>query len=596
MEGFIYRVVNFLEHPRLPYRLALVSILLTAPSLWVGFHLDDNVGRFLLAGVADPTAKQLLEAYGSPYGIANGKPASNLWQIEHGFAPFWTYEKLLISLWRPLSEFTHRIDFYLTPDSSFEMHAHGLLWFAALVIAVTALYRKLMGVTTVAGVASLLFAIDHTHGFTVGYMANRNATIALFFGALTLYFHDHWRTKESKKAALLAPMFFLCGLLSGESAVAIFGYLTAYTVFLDFGSLRRRITGLLPSLAVLSLWQVYYSSAGYGARGSGLYIDPIHEPIQFACAMCERIPVLALGQLLLPPAEAYNYAPKALAVAIWIGALVFLLSFIAVALPLILRDALARFWALGSFLSLIPICTSHPNNRLLFYVGLGAMALLAQLWHGLVDHADWLLECKLWRRFAHGLIAVVTAFHLFISPLLLPFSACSILLSSAVNRAVERISNEAGLKDTDLVIVNSPDYFLVKLIPMFIALEERPKPRRLRALSFGPIAIEITRLNTNTLSVFYRGGILQTPLLELYRDADIPMHKGEGIDLQGLRIEVTEITRDGRASRVEFRFDDNLDDESFRWMKWDGEFYVPFQPPAVGATVNLPPAVVPYGF
>lgn len=595
MQGFVYRVVKFLEHPRLPYRLALVAILLTAPSLWVGFHLDDQVGRFLLSDPPDPSAVKLLKTYGSPYGIANGDPSSIHWQIENGFAPFWTYNRLLISNWRPLSLFTHKIDGLLFPQNAVAVHAHGLLWFAALIIIVTLLYRKLMGVTTLAGVASLLFALDHTHGFAAGYVANRNAIIALFFGALAIYFHVDWRANRSRKGALLSPAFLACALLSGESAVATIGYLFAYAAFLDTGDPKQRVKSLVPATAIFSTWAVSYNLFGYGARGSGLYIDPIREPVQFAFATVERVPLLTMGQYLLPPAEAYNYAPKPLAVAIWLGALLLFLSLIVVALPLVRRNALAKFWALGMFLSLISVCSSHPNNRLLFFAGLGAMGLLSQLWHGLVDKADWLLKSRLWNRFANALVATITAFHIFVSPLLLPLAACSILLSSGVNRAIEKIATEANLADTDLVIVNSPDYFFVKLIPMVLTVEKYPKPRRLRALSIGPLLIDVTRVNSNTLSISYHGGILQTSLSELYRDADIPMEIGQRIKLKGLQIEITGVTRDGRASRARFAFDDDIEAPRFRWMKWDRSHYVPFQLPAVGETVHLPPATVPYG-
>lgn len=595
MEGLLHRVINFLGHPRLPYWLALVSILLASPSLWVGFHLDDHVGRYLMSGLSDPDSKQLLKAYGSPYGIANGDPSSNHWQIEKGFAPFWIYEKLRITLWRPLSEFTHDIDFFFAPDSAFEMHAHGLLWFAALVVVVTKLYRKLMGLTTLAGVASLLFAYDHTHGFAVGYIANRNAIVALFFGVLAIYFHDEWRKNASKRAALLSPIFLLCGLLSGESAVATFGYLIAYSVFLEKGTLKRRLATLAPSTAIISLWQVTYSLLGYGARGSGLYIDPLHEPLQFAFAVFERLPLLLLGQYFLPPAEVYNYTSGYAAAAIWIGALAFLIGFTVVALPLILRNALARFWALGMLFSLIPICTSHPNNRLLFFVGLGAMGLLSQLWHGLMDQEKWLLQSQVWRKFANTMVAAITGLHLFISPLLLPLTACSILLSSPVNRALEKISSDVELKDRDLIIVTAPDYFLVKLIPMVMAVERRPKLRRLRALSFGPIPIDVKRIDARSLSIKYRGGILQTSLLELYRDADIPMHPGQIIDLKGLRIKITGVTKDGRANRVRFTFNENIESDRFRWVIWGGTHYVPFRLPAIGTTVHLPGATIPYG-
>ena len=40
---------------------------------------------------------------------------------------------------------------------------------------------------------------------------------------------------------------------------------------------------------------------------------------------------------------------------------------------------MARFGCAGALLSLLPIAATGPQNRLLFFVGLGSMALLAQI-------------------------------------------------------------------------------------------------------------------------------------------------------------------------------------------------------------------------
>ena len=61
-----------------------------------------------------------------------------------------------------------------------------------------------------------------------------------------------------------------------------------------------------------------------------------------------------------------------------LGAWVFLTLLFAVLSPLLRREPVARFWALGMVLSLIPICATFPMDRLLFFVGLGAAGLLAQ--------------------------------------------------------------------------------------------------------------------------------------------------------------------------------------------------------------------------
>ena len=64
-------------------------------------------------------------------------------------------------------------------------------------------------------------------------------------------------------------------------------------------------------------------------------------------------------------------------------ALIAILAFIL--LPLIRKDQVARFWFLGMIFSLVPIAGTMPSNRLLLFVGLGAMGLMAQFLKGLFD-------------------------------------------------------------------------------------------------------------------------------------------------------------------------------------------------------------------
>ena len=71
---------------------------------------------------------------------------------------------------------------------------------------------------------------------------------------------------------------------------------------------------------------------------------------------------------------------------------------VALFVPLILRDRVARFWGLGLVLSLVPIGAVGPENRLLGFVGLGSMALLAQLAQAVF--ADSLDAPRVWKGFA----------------------------------------------------------------------------------------------------------------------------------------------------------------------------------------------------
>jgi hypothetical protein len=83
--------------------------------------------------------------------------------------------------------------------------------------------------------------------------------------------------------------------------------------------------------------------------------------------------------------------------------------------------------------------------------------------------------------------------------------------------------------------------------------------------------------------------------MELYRDRRIPMQVGERVELEGLAIEVLELTRDGRARRVRFSFDAPLEAPKFAFYYWANGHFEPLRVPALGAQRALPPAALELG-
>ena len=593
--NWLPRLVAALEHPRLGLWLAAVATLLALPSFAAGFQLDDYVHRYMLS--SRPGAAELLHAYESPFGIANGERAVNHWQIEQGYAPWWTYPDLLVSLWRPLSEATHRFDAALFPDSAALQHTHNLLWLFALVVATTALYRGLLGRNSISGVAAVMFALDHCHGFAAGWIANRNVLVASTFGVLALHAYVQARcaprTARSPGKLALSWALLAAALLSGEGAAAIAAYMLGYALFVEQGALRSRLLAVLPHVLLVVAWRAVYTAIGRGARFSGLYLDPAREPWVFAGAVLERLPFLGLGQLLAPPAESAVFGPAWTHLPLYLFAL--LICAIAIfSLRFLLRvDGRARAFALGAVAALVLGCGTHPNNRLLFFAGIGVMPLLSQLWHAALMNAPY-LPVRAWpRRIVHVFAAVSVGFRLFVSPLLLPITAFSVALSAPIAGQVR--SALAAADGRELIVVSAPEFFYVKLVPVFAALENKPVPEHLRALSFGAIPLQVTRSDARTLELRYHGGILGSPLLELYRARSLALPIGTRVELAGLHIEVTQLTADGRVSAARFVFAHPLEDPRYRWIRWQGDRYVPFAPPPLGATVALPPARIRLG-
>lgn len=581
-QGFI----RLLSRPDLARWLVVAAVCLAAPSLFTGFHLDDQVGRYIYSDL--PGAHRLFEVYEGGYGIADGNPATTHWQIEEGFAPWWTYDRLLLSFFRPIGVAFHS-DFRWWPDNAFLMHAHNVAWLALLVLITTRMYRGVLG-GVVGGLAALLFALDHTHGFVVGYICNRHALLAGVFSILCL--HLAFQSKKGALKGFLAfvpPLVYVVALLSSESSIAVVGYLLAYGLFVEEGTWKRRFGSFAPYLLITLAWRAAYNHGGYGGRGSGLYIDPARDPLHFLAALAHRGPVLVLGQFFHPPAELYVLLPAGWARVHLAFACLFLAALCAALVPLLRRDRVARFWALGMVISLVPAASTYPHNRQLLFPSFGAMGLIAQLWHLYAIELKGAVLSRL-SRFSGGFGAVVLFNHMILSPIYAPIAACSIVFTRPLMRAAANVGDD--IVGRDAVFMTAPDYFAVKLVQLGRRIDRKPLARKWRALSFGPQPVTVSRVDARTLSLEYEGGILGTPFMELYRDRRLKMAPGDTVSLEGLDIEVTSVTADGRADRAEFKFDKPLEDPSFVFYYWTDNEFRHFKPPPLGGVTHLPSAVV----
>ncbi|MDD9937340.1 MAG: hypothetical protein OXT09_27265 [Myxococcales bacterium] len=587
------RVVAWLTDRRLPLWCALCGVLLTSPSLFIGFHLDDHIHRFMLGEL--PGASELRSAYESPFGIANGAPASNHWQIEQGIAPFWVHPELRVSLWRPLAELTHSLDMALWPDSAPLMHLHSLLWFGLLLAATALLYRRVMGATVLAGLAALLHALDHNHGFAVGWIANRNALVAASLGVLSLWLHVSAEQRSSRALGLLSAALLGAALLAGEGALVIGAYILGHALFVARGTLVSRLLALAPHLLVVIAWRGGYQLLERGAWGSGMYVDALSTPLRFLAVLPERLPLLWLGQLLGPPPELSSILAPPWTMLLWcLSLLVLALSLLAL-VPLLRRDRQARFWAFGAAAGLAVACSTQPHSRLLFFVAIGAMPLLCQLWSGLIEGADWLPRPPRLRALASAVVAPAMGVHLLLSPLILPLATASVWwVSRPVELGLSQLARQSRA-DTELVVLTAPEYFYVKLLPAVQALSGRAGPERLRPLAFGPVELTVERLDARTLRLGYDGGILRDPFSQLYRDARLPMATGERVRLRGVTIEVTGVTDDGRLREARVRFDRPLDAPQLRFVYWSDDGFVPVSLPLPGDRKVLPPARLTLG-
>lgn len=588
----LFRVgTTWLTHPRLWLHLAILAMILTLPALWVGWQMDDYFQRL---GFLE-SSRRILHSLKLPLHIllgfsnfnfnAEGLELNRLYK-DIGILPWWAPLNFQISFLRYLSTLDMQLDYWLWPNWPSLMHLHSLLWYAALVAATTILYKRILGTTWVAGLAALLYAVDEAHAFPVAWLANRNALLSVFFGVLSLLAYDGWRRMGKKWLAFACPALLALALLSGEMGLAAAGYLLAYALFLDHSRLSRRFLALWPCGAVLLSWALIYFFFGFGTKGSGMYIDPLGSPVEFAKAFFLRSPLLLLGQWSPLPADIGAFFSRKILIVLCF-ALIAILAFIL--LPLIRKDRVARFWFLGMLLSLVPIAGTMPSNRLLLFVGLGAMGLMAQFLSDLFDFPSILPSSRIWRIPALTIGAILIFSHLVISPLYMLRATYTLkTFGDFFTAPIKSVPHDPQIAHQDLVLVNPPDYiFSVNLLRIIKLLEGKPYPKRIRALSAGPVPIEIRRLDERSLQVSIRGGLFKGQFGLLYRSPEEPLTIDQEIQMVGLSARVTHLDKKYGPDEIVYRFSVPLEDPSLRWLQWEKGSYVPFILPSIGRSIRL---------
>jgi hypothetical protein len=522
------------------------------------------------------------------FTFVSGDPSQRAVLLEEGVFGWWMAPDFRMSFWRPLSSLTHVLDHLLWPRSSVLAHAQSMLWFAALLLVVGALYRR-FHVPWIAHLALLLYAVDDARGWVVGWTANRNALVAATFAFAALLAHDRARRDGRRAGTWLAPALFGAALLGGESALAVAGYLFAHALFIDTGRLARRLARLWPYATLAAAWVVAYEVLGYGTSGGSMYLNPLDEPLPYLRALVERLPVLLAAQVGLGVADIWLVLPPAAKIAAYTLALLMLVGLAALIAPLWRRLPACRFWTLGAVLSLPPVCATFPMDRLLVFAGVGAMAVVALVL------AEWLeggvLSLPRARRtFATIAVSLLVFLHLILAPLLLPLRVLTVgLLAGMGERLEASIPTDPAIQGKTLVILSSSAEMTTFPPWMQRRVLGVPGPRRMRVLATCFHAVRVSRLDATTLRVRPQMGFLDNELLRMIRGLSRPFSAGDEVVLSDMRARVREVTADGRPAEVDFAFAVPLEDPSLLWMRLrKGGALTPWSPPATGESEVLP--------
>ncbi len=596
---------KFLSHCRLPIFLAIGAVLVMLPALKVGLVADDLVQRAVELG-PDQLPARLQDTGMAQNSGSLGTVLHDLFPgitrmtqaKDYGVLPWWAPDDLRLGLWRPLTAFTHWLDYRLFPNSPTLMHAENIACFAAIVFLATIIYRRLIGAGWAAGLAALLFLLDGNTYFPVMFVANRGFMLSLFFGLLCFYEHHQWRSTKSRSALVLSALFLALSLFANEGGASTFAFILAYALVLETGSFRSRAMTVLPAILVIVFWRAIYQLSTSGVAGVGGYIDPANEPFLFAREVVPRMLVLLGAQISgIAPELLLAVKPSLQPAATAFYGLLFVVALV-VFIPWLRRDKIATFWFTVMVLAAIPAATVLPLSKNLGFVAVGAYGLIAGFISGLASRPPRLPERLRYRIPAWTVCVLLLLAHV-------PGAIAGRILSVVALEDVFKklpyffnVGQSSDMEDKNIVVINEPCALTLAYMPFYKAYHHLPIPRSARTLVPGGADFDVQRTDDKTLVIQSRASNIFSwndlgPVHHFYAisaaTTAIGVPQCKRCSLDGLTVEVLKSDASGLASRVAFRFAKPLESADFLWLQWDwssGSFK-PFQPPAVGQSVII---------
>jgi hypothetical protein len=183
------------------------------------------------------------------------------------------------------------------------------------------------------------------------------------------------------------------------------------------------------------------------------------------------------------------------------------------------------------------------------------------------------------------LFTVWMAVHMVLGPILLPLTALTTyIIQRPIDWGAATLPNPGK---GQIIIVNLP----LDMMPPYIFLTHASRymqaPVDLRLLSSGITAVEIEGVDAHTVIVRPQEGLFSQPWDKVFRDDSLPFSPGNIVKLNGMTVQITKTTANGRPTEIRYNFESALDDPLLRWVIWSDRGFVPFMPPKAGQRIML---------
>ena len=569
------------SHARHRLVLALVialALLAHAPSLSWGFFADDHGLMLMLERpIEHPTLR-----WWSLFDFG-GAPAAGDENASWSFLPWWTSPDWKVRFFRPLASVSHALDFALFERAAVWHHATSLALYAGLLALLHALYRA-AGLSAQVALWSLaVFAFEDGAVMPVSWLANRNTLLeALCAVAAVLAL---LRGGVAPPTRRILGSFALALLASGakESGVVTFAALAILLALrarssVDAGVRRRLARWAAVSVLAGLAYIAFLLVAGYGTR-SLFYVLPWTQPVTFAQRTLLMLVLGAQGALGPFSIDVAAMFPTLLVpwivIALLFGAPVAArIAWVERALPF------GLFFALWSFLALIPQAGTYPSDRLMFVPMLG----LAPWIGAFASHA--LERVPLRRRWLPILVAASTV----------PFSLGMTAFRTAwftpiVDKMRAAITSAEVPRDgarCDTLVLQAPSILTMLSPDPVWAFETGVESVRFHPLQVGRDALRVTLVDARTLELENLDGPwLSSPMEQVFLSRPEHLAVGETRRARGFQVEILAVDERGvRAIRV--TLDEPASSARWRFLTWREGAFRRIEIPPVGQTLDLP--------
>jgi len=581
--------------PRVLWVVALLSVLLSSPSLFADFYCDDQFMVLTIEGVAPAPVPGPFHLY----SFMTGAPGERDWLVRQSALPWWAADGIRLSFFRPLSSALLVLDHALAGRHPLPYHLHSTAWYVLAVLAAGLLFRRLLPERE-AAIAALLFAISPAHWMLAAWPSARHVAISGALGIIALLLHIESRQQAVTSPRRLSLISVACAALAlcgGETALGLFGYVAAYELIGRREPLSLRLRALAPWGALLFAYAVTYKGLGFGVRGTGGYLDPIAQAPTYLALLPSRLAIYLDAALFGIPSEISMIVPNAgrsLAALGVVAALIFtsLLRRAARALDADCQRALA--WLLvGALLSLLPGAASIPGDRVLFLANLALAPSLAVV----LLHAGRAAEPLVFTWLSRAGVALFGFIHVVLAPLSFAFGTWQLANSSHAAMEAATKAEIPARQGLAVAGIGLADPLIGMYLPASLYLAPRPEPRpsAVQLLSTSAHDHLLKRTDDRTLELtVLNGALLEGALESLFRPETAPLRVGERMPLGAWTVQILQ-ERAGRPVRFAVSFDRSLDDPGLAFLIWKGGRLRALAVPRVGQQVLVKHELGPMG-